>query len=130
RHYNNSVVLNNHRSFDGPLIFSEVFIYDDSGEDDIPGTRHTDGPGSLRSFAGEPAFGVWTFTMIDNSPFHIGSVDGLTGLIEPEDTTNFGNGAVVLTVQPQKWKYRTCDVPPGVTNMIVYVQESGVGGPL
>ena len=123
RHDNTFATLNNHRSFDSPQALSEIFIYDDSGEDDVLGSRHTDGPGSLRGFTGEPAFGVWTFTMIDNTPFHSGTVDILSGLIEPEQTTNYGNGAVVLTVQPGKWKYRTADVPPGVTNLLVFVRQ-------
>src|SRR5213075_594659 len=122
------VVLNNHRQFSG----FQHFVYDDSGEDDIgPEARKSDGPGSLRDFEGRPANGLWQFVMVDNAPFHTGCVDRIVGLIQPQEDTNTTGNGVLLTVGAGKWRYTTVDVPPGVTNMLVYVtQESTAQAPL
>ncbi|HWY74930.1 MAG TPA: S8 family serine peptidase, partial [Verrucomicrobiae bacterium] len=66
-HGQKAAVLNDHSFFDNGLT-SEVFTYDDSGERDFPGSRHTDGPGSLRNFVGDAAVdGVWILSMVDDS---------------------------------------------------------------
>ena len=111
-------VLNNHRDFNG----LQRFIYDDSGEDDIPFSRQSDGPGSLRDFEGRNVNGLWQFTMIDNTPFHTGCVTRVFGLIEPQSTNGFGDG-VVLTLEPGKWRYTAVDVPLNVTNLQVFVRQ-------
>jgi subtilisin-like proprotein convertase family protein len=123
-------VLNNHRAFPvGP----QMFIYDDSGEDDILGSRKSDGPGSLRDFEGGPANGLWQFVMVDNAPSHIGCVTRVLGMIEPQDDTNAMGNGVVLTIDPGKWRFTSVDVPPGVTNLKVSLthepsaQVSGTG---
>jgi subtilisin-like proprotein convertase family protein len=112
-----SAVLNNHRQF----ITFENSIYDDSGEDDIPFSRRSDGPGSLREFEGRPANGLWQFTMVDNSPFHTGCVTRLVGMIEPQDDTNAMGNGIILVVDGGKWRFTTVDVPPGVTNLQVFI---------
>src|SRR5207237_8749961 len=88
-----SAVLNNHRSFAG----TAGFIYDDSKEFDVNGSRPPDGPGRLRDFIGDPAYGLWQFTMVDNSPYHTGRVDSLVGMIEPEEDLTSPRG-INLTV--------------------------------
>src|SRR6185503_12297149 len=108
------------------FVGRRTFLYDDSGEEDIPLSQASDGPGSLRDFEGEPAYGIWQFQMIDNSPNHIGTNNTLIGYIEPDDETN-DMGAIVFTIQPFKWRYRTCNVPPGVTNLIAWLRQ---GNPL
>src|SRR5437763_821272 len=73
-----------------------------------------DGPGQLRDFQGEPAAGLWLFTMIDNSPFHTGRVESLVGYIEPDDKTNL-NG-VLLTAEAMAWsECLPIDVPLNAT---------------
>lgn len=122
-------VLNNHRSFFGP----QTFIYDDSGEDDITFnnvvvSQNSDGPGTLRDFEGRPAGGLWQFAMVDNTPFHTGSVTRIVGRIEPQEDTNALNG-ILLTIGAGKWKFTSVDVPVGVTNMTVSVIHDNTPAP-
>ena len=115
------VVLNNHREFfaaDG----RQMWIFDDSGEDDVTDSEPSDGPGTLRDFNGTSAFGVWQYTIIDNQPNHIGWLDGVSGIIEPDDSTNGLTDGMLLTIKGHHWKYATVNVPIGVTNMIVYLK--------
>ena len=46
-------------------------IYDDSGERNVPFARHTDGPGSLMTFAGRSGSGQWVFSEVDNAATHV-----------------------------------------------------------
>lgn len=117
-------VLNNHRSFEG----TDTFVYDDSGENDIPGSQTSDGPGSLRNLVGQPIEGVWTFTMIDNALYHTGRVDRLVGLVEVETNSAAGSDPLVLTIAPLSWRFRSVNVPPGVTNLIVWTRWECPGG--
>lgn len=110
--------LNNHRQFPG---LTDISIYDDSTEDDIPGSRPTDGPGSLNDFAGESAVGVWMYTIADNAPFQTGQVDFIRGVIEPEEDLLNGNGLFVSRLDPGKWRFFSVDVEPAVTNMTINV---------
>lgn len=118
-------VLNNHRSFSGPV----TYVYDDSGENDILASRPTDGPGSLRDFTGESAYGVWTLAMVDDSPNHIGRVEGLIGLIEPQDDLTSAAG-ILLTAGAGLWRYASIEVPVGATNLIVSVVQQNSSLPL
>jgi subtilisin-like proprotein convertase family protein len=45
----------------------QPFIYDDSGEGDVPGGQTPDGPGSLRDFGAMNALGQWRLTMLDTN---------------------------------------------------------------
>jgi len=119
QHNQKSAVLNNHRSFTG----TASFIYDDSREGGIPGSQPTDGPGTLRNFVGEPAYGLWTLTMIDNAPTHTGRVDFAAGSIAPQQMTPANGGGIILTVAGNSWVFASCDVPIGVTNLIVWLRQ-------
>ncbi|HKQ37608.1 MAG TPA: S8 family serine peptidase [Verrucomicrobiae bacterium] len=115
-----SAVLNNHRAFQN---FNR-FIYDDSGENDIPLSQQSDGPGTLRDFEGKSLTALWQFTMVDNTPHHTGCVLGAIGMIEPQqDTNNFGNNGIRLRIGAQQWRYTAIDVPLGVTNLQVFVRH-------
>jgi subtilisin-like proprotein convertase family protein len=117
-HDTDFAVLHNHRTFVGT---SELAAYDDSGEEDIPGTRRTDGPGSLNDFQGKQAQGMWTYVMADNAPFQTGSVIRVVGLIEPQSDLTNSTGLAVTDLQRGKWRYFAIDVPVGVTNLIASV---------
>ncbi len=56
-HLGRSVVLNNHST--NQAVVETTFIYDDSGQGDVPGGQPPDGPGSLRDFAGQDGGGQW-----------------------------------------------------------------------
>ena len=51
-------VLNNHDSFGNPPGPYDL-IYDDSAGGGIPGSRPSDGPGSLIGYFGQQGLGVW-----------------------------------------------------------------------
>jgi len=107
-------VLNNHEGLYDPAV-NYTEIYDDDG---TPGTKHTDGPGSLQDFRGNPAIGPWILTEMDDSLTQTGSVNGFTLVIHPhQDLTN---GTHKVTVQPKSWWYGYVDVTAGFTNLTVF----------
>jgi subtilisin-like proprotein convertase family protein len=118
RHGQQSAVLNNH-SFPPitPVPISYTNIYEDSGQHDIQGSRHTDGPGSLRNFVGDYGFGAWVLTEVDNAPNHTGRVDTLWIKLEKQHLTD----GVNVTVEPNSWFYDVIDIPKEATNLTVCV---------
>lgn len=78
-HGASSVVLNNHSAAPAG---TDMFVYDDSSEGDIPGAQHSDGPGSLRDFEGAAGSGQWLWTMATTN--HAGTNDSLWVLLERE----------------------------------------------
>ncbi len=111
--YNNSFsVLHNHTFGNGN--FTQLFAYDDSGQGDIPGSKKSDGPGSLQNFVGLDGNNSWLLTVLDDSPNSTGRVENLSIKIEPQDLE--GNGDV-LTIQPFSWTYDFIEVPAGATNL-------------
>jgi subtilisin family serine protease/subtilisin-like proprotein convertase family protein len=118
RHGQQFAVLNNH-SFPPitPVPISYTNIYEDNGQKDIAGSRHTDGPGSLRNFVGDYGFGPWILTEVDNAPNHTGRVDTLWIKLEKQHLTD----GVNVTVQPNSWFYDSIDIPKEATNLTVCV---------
>ncbi|MFM2082981.1 MAG: hypothetical protein RL380_1672, partial [Verrucomicrobiota bacterium] len=117
QHSGTHVTLNNHTPGEVAPENLQTFIYDDSAEGDLPNSRHTDGPGSLRQFIGQQALGAWQLTMVDNAATHIGTNFNFTLYIEPESDTNDYNP----TIQPGGTFYFRVPVPPEATNLTVYV---------
>ena len=114
-------VLNNHTGVNGQT--NVTLIYDDFGQGDIPGSRPSDGPGSLRNFVGEKSSGVWLFTMVDNAPGATGQINNFTIKLEPKKETN----SVTTTILPGGIFYDFVRVPVEATNLIISV--GGVTGP-
>jgi subtilisin-like proprotein convertase family protein len=119
RHGEQFAVLNNH-SFPPitPVPISYTNIYEDNGQKDIQGSRHTDGPGGLRNFVGDYGFGPWILTEVDNAPNHTGRVDTLWIKLEKQHLTD----GVNVTVEPNSWFYDSIDIPVEATNLQVCVQ--------
>jgi subtilisin-like proprotein convertase family protein len=115
------VILNNHDSTNSPII-NQPFIYDDSGFNDIPNARPSDGPGSLNSFMGENGTGVWVLNEANNAEGFSNVVDSFSLAIEP-DNNLFGNTNLVI-VQPNSWVYGYVDAPPVATNLTVTVTNT------
>jgi subtilisin family serine protease/subtilisin-like proprotein convertase family protein len=113
-HGNDFSVLNNHTFGNG--FPTQTRIYDDSGENNVPGSQRTDGPGSLRNFTGKEGIGLWLLAMIDDGPGHTGRGENLTIKIEPE---KLGEENLILTIEAFSWGYATIDVPPEATNLTV-----------
>jgi subtilisin-like proprotein convertase family protein len=118
RHGQQFAVLNNH-SFPPvtPLPISFTNIYEDNDQHDIQGSRHTDGPGSLRNFVGDYGYGPWILTEVDSAPNHTGRVDSLWIKLEKQHLTD----GVNVTVQGQSWFYDSIYVPQDATNLQVCV---------
>src|SRR5262249_35557754 len=115
------VVLNNHTCATDPgtgLCFTNfTYIYEDNGEGNVPGSRPSDGPGSLKTFVGEQGLGLWLLTEIDNSATHTGRVESLFFKLEAENITN----GVDQTVLPNTFVFDSIDVPIEATNLTVCV---------
>ncbi len=96
------VTLNNHTFFDvNQQSGTFTTIYDDSGQNDITGSRQTDGPGTLQSYVGTDAVGAWVFTMIDNAPQFVGQIDSMYLGVEIQ-TTNSTGGISYRVVRPSR----------------------------
>ena len=121
-HYRRYVVLNNHTNWSG----TNTIVYDDPVEEPyrfLPQiSQPTDGPGSLQNFVGERIVGPWILQMVDNAPTHTGQVVNMSLFVRPLRQLLPG----VWTpgkVEATNWVYYVVDVPPGVTNMIVKVDN-------
>ena len=110
-------MLNNHDSSANPPPGPYTIVYDDSGQDDISGSQPSDGPGSLNSFVGQQALGVWMLTEADDSLTQTGSVQNFTLLIQPHQDLTSG---VTNIIPPHSWFYDYIDVPAGYTNLSVF----------
>jgi subtilisin-like proprotein convertase family protein len=109
-------VLNNHDSF-GNAPGPYDLIYDDSAGGGIPGSRPSDGPGSLVGYMGQQGIGVWQLTEVDDSSTQIGTVNGFNLTMQPQQDLN---GAIeAFSVPAGSWFYGFVDVPPGATNLTV-----------
>jgi subtilisin family serine protease/subtilisin-like proprotein convertase family protein len=115
-HGRKSVVLN-HNSLPpvDPVPYEYIYIYEDNGEGDIPGSQPTDGPGSLRDFIGEQGMGVWLLTMTDSVLTHTGLVANLSIRLDPQNVVE-GAQRDVLT---NAFSFDFIDVPIGATNLTV-----------
>ena len=111
-------VLNNHDSLGSPPGPYDL-IYDDSPGGVLPGSRPSDGPGTLNNFIRRQALGVWQLTEVDDSLTQTGYVNSLTLTIYPHQ--NLGNGASTTNyVPPGGWVYDYIVVPPGAPNLTIY----------
>jgi alpha-tubulin suppressor-like RCC1 family protein/subtilisin-like proprotein convertase family protein len=114
-----SVVLNNHDSLGAPPPPGPYRLwYDDSGMGQNPGSRTSDGPGSLRDYTEGNGEGVWIETQEGTTLAQTGEVQDITvGITKHQPLT--GNG-VTSVVQPGTWFYDFVDVPDGITNLQVF----------
>lgn len=121
-------VLFNHRGFVEEGAYSETNIYDDSMRGDLPPglAQAPDGPGTLRNFIGEEAFGPWFFDVVDNAMNHTGRVEELVITIEPVPLTN--DPTRPYAIGAGGWLYSGVDVPGDATNLHVCVSD--ITGPV
>ncbi|HVU08754.1 MAG TPA: S8 family serine peptidase [Verrucomicrobiae bacterium] len=113
-----SIVLNNHESFDSPLV-DQLFVYDDSGQ--TLGSQPADGPGSLSDFVGQQSFGEWMLTETDDALTQTGSIQNFTLAITPAHKLKQPNDTFFATVTAGGWIYAFIDVPDGATNLNITV---------
>ena len=115
-HGSTSVVLNNHDGLGS--VVNDALVYDDSGQGDVPGALHSDGPGSLKDFLSAPAIGPWILNEVDDSFGNTGSVRNLQIRIEPHRDLRH-QPFLTVTIPPGGWFYDYIDVPVGYTNLLV-----------
>jgi len=110
-HEATDAILNNHTGLQGGF----TNVYNDTS---LPGTAHTDGPGSLNNFIGTQAAGPWFLTEVDDSASLNGSVTAFSLLIQPH--IDLGNtGIQTVSVPAGGWFYDYVDVAAGDTNISV-----------
>jgi subtilisin-like proprotein convertase family protein len=110
-HEATDAILNNHTGLQGGF----TNVYNDNG---LPGTSHTDGPGSLNNFIGTQAVGPWFLTEVDDSAALNGSVTTFSLVIQPH--IDLGNtGIHSFNVPPGGWIYDYVDVSAGDTNITI-----------
>ena len=107
-HLGTSVVLNNHPTKQS--VVDMTFVYDDSGQDDVPGAQPPDGPGTLRAFAGQDGGGQWLLTQVDTVPGSTGTNDSLWLFLEAQPDLTNGLAASIL---PGACRDDHIYVPPG-----------------
>lgn len=100
-----------------PVPYEYTYIYEDNGEGDIPGSQPSDGPGSLRSFIGDPGVGVWLLNLADQVPTHTGLVANVSIRLDPETVRD----GVQREVMTNAWTCDFVDAPIGATNLTVCV---------
>jgi subtilisin-like proprotein convertase family protein len=122
-HLDASAVLNNHSP--NPAVTNQAFVYDDSNQNDVPGALHTDGPGSLRDFAGTAGLGQWLLTLASTN--HPGTNDSLAIFLERQP--ELANG-ITVSILPGACREDFLYVPPDATNLTVTVGLVSDVGPL
>ena len=124
-HLETSVVLNNHST--NGAVAGTTFIYDDSGQDDVPGAEPPDGPGTLRAFAGQDGGGQWLLTQVDTVAGDNGTNDSLWLFLEAQpDLTNGLAASILAGACREDHIY----VAPGVTNLTAQVSVLSGSGPV
>ncbi len=113
-----SDVLNNHSFFPNNNLTNSL-VYDDAGDNETPGAKTSDGPGSLRNFTGDKAAdGIWRFVMVnDNSLTTTGAILNFVIKLEPQPP----QGGFTVTIPPMSIFYDFVDVPADATNLTISV---------
>jgi len=118
-------VLQNHTI--GSAVTNAVFIYDDSNERNVPGSRHSDGTDTLHNFAGKKSGQQWRFAIEDNAASHVGTNHSLFIFLEKQqDLTN----GITATINPGACREDFIFVPPEATNLTIRVGVLVGTGPL
>jgi subtilisin-like proprotein convertase family protein len=118
-HVDDSVAVHNRNLFDGSTNNFWSLIYEDNPSGNFPGSRYSDGPGSLNSFIGHSSEDVWLFTITDDVAGRGGAVDRLTLRFTPNQ---LGPDGVVATVPPNEWLFFFVDVPLDAVRLTVFVE--------
>ena len=119
------VILNNHSGNGG--VTNWPYVYNDSNQRDIPNGRHTDGPGTLRNFAGKEGAGQWMLTMVDNAPSHVGANNYFWVWLEQQKDLTAG---ARISIGPGDCSEDFIYVPPEATNLTVFANILNGTGPV
>jgi subtilisin-like proprotein convertase family protein len=103
------------------------FIYNDSGQHDIPLSHHTDGPGTLGNFASKQGAGQWMLTMVDNAPGHVGTNNVFTVWLEKQKDLLEGETVILANNECSE---DFIFVPVEATNLTVTATITAGGTPV
>jgi subtilisin-like proprotein convertase family protein len=118
-----NVVLNHYSGPPGGLTIT----YDDLGENPGAGTSHTDGPGSLLNYVGQPGQGLWMLTESDDALTQAGYIQTFSVTVTPHPA---GLGFTV-TIPTNSWYKDYVPVPNDATNLTIFITyASQAGGPV
>ncbi|HEY5911594.1 MAG TPA: S8 family serine peptidase [Verrucomicrobiae bacterium] len=95
-----------------PIDPAGTLVFDDSGEADIPGARHSDGPGTLQDFAGSQTAGQWRLMVTSTN--HPGTNNSLWLSLEPQAETS---GNLLSAALPSACRRDLINVPANATNL-------------
>jgi len=109
-HQEDSVTLHNHNLQDGRLTNFWSLVYEDAPSGNFPTSQYSDGPGSLNNFIGHTSQGAWLYSMVDEGPANVGSLNEFTLRLTPNRLSPTG---VIDTVPPNEWRYYITNVPLG-----------------
>jgi subtilisin-like proprotein convertase family protein len=139
-HGSDSAVLNNHTCITDPATGNcqtwTSYIYDDSSELNVgsdfsminPHVQHTDGPGSLTSFAGKDGLGQWMLTMVDNSLTHVGTNVALGIFLERQPPLT--GAGITVTILGGACRDDFIDVPANAISLSITVAVVKATGPV
>jgi len=139
-HGSDSTILNNHTCITDPLSSAcqtwTSYIYDDSSELNVgpgfsllnPHVQHTDGPGSLTSFAGKDGLGQWMLTMVDNSLTHVGTNVALGIFLERQPPLT--GAGITATILGGACRDDFIDVPANAISLSITVAVVSATGPV
>ena len=121
-HSGGFVVLNNHTCVNNPATLDcytyYTYIYDDSSEANVTGAQRTDGPGSLRTFAGQDGVGQWLLTMTDSAPNHFGTNVNLNIFLEKQQDLT-GVSGVAFSLPPGACREDFVELPVNAISLSV-----------
>lgn len=106
-------------------VFQQPFIYDDSGEGDVPGGQPPDGPGSLRDFAAMNALGQWRLSMLDTN--QAATNDSLSVFLEQQPDLTVG---LMPSIGSGACRQDYLFVPLAATNLTASVSLATGSGPV
>jgi subtilisin-like proprotein convertase family protein len=139
-HGSDSAVLNNHSCVLVPATGGcqtwTSYIYDDSDERNVgpdpflinPHVQHTDGPGSLSTFAGKSGQGQWMLGMVDNALGHLGTNVGLKIFLEHQPPLT--GAGTIATIRAGACRDDFIDVPANATSLSITVAVVTATGPV
>lgn len=102
---------------------TQLQLFDDSQERDLPEAKPSSGPGSLNDFAGLPSRGQWLLTQADTVSGGSGTNDALHLVLQKQQDLREGAFTVLL---PGATVQHALFVPEDATNVSIHL-SSGIG---
>ena len=112
---------------DGYGVRWPAYIYDDSGENNVPYAHQSDGPGTLEVFGGKEGSGQWIFSQSDGAVTQTGTNGPFRMFIERQPDLEDG---IIVTIEPGACRTDYVRVPAEATNLTIEVTMLAGTGPV